>query len=252
PSGNMIGVKPLFSGQSLADGASANFDVIVAAPNGTVVAQERLHYELDRIETHYQYYKHDGDWHFEPVKVTTRVADGTINARPEHNARISLPVNFGRYRLDVSTGDASGPETSVNFDAGWYVDANADTPDMLEVALDKAEYRPGDTITAAITARSSGRVALNVIGDKLLASQTADVKEGLAQIKMTVGKDWGSGAYLVATLRRPLDAPLQRMPGRAIGVKWFSIDRAAKTLTVSLFAPALLRPNSALHIPVKI
>ena len=252
PSGNMIGVKPLFSGQSLADGASANFDVIVAAPNGTVVAQARLHYELDRIETHYQYYKRDGDWHFEPIKVTTRVADGTINATPDHATRISLPVNFGRYRLDVSTGDASGPETSVNFDAGWYVDANADTPDMLEVALDKAEYRSGDTITAAITVRSAGRVALNVIGDKLLASQTADVKEGIAQIKMTVGKDWGSGAYLVATLRRPLDAPSQRMPGRAIGVKWFSIDRAAKTLTVDLTAPALLRPSSALRIPVKI
>jgi uncharacterized protein YfaS (alpha-2-macroglobulin family) len=252
PSDNMIGVKRLFSGQSLADGTSANFDVIVAAPNGTIVAQEGLHYELDRVETHYQYYKRDGDWHFEPVKVTTRVADGTTNTTPDYVARISLPVSFGRYRLVVSTGASSGPETSVNFDAGWYVDANADTPDMLEVALDKSEYRPGDTMTVAITARSAGRVALNVIGDKLLASQTAEVKEGLAQIKMTVGTDWGSGAYLVATLRRSLDAPSQRMPSRAIGVKWFSIDRAAKTLTISLAAPALQRPESTLRIPVKV
>ena len=53
-------------------------------------------------------------------------------------------------------------------------------------------------------------MTLNVIGDKLLASQTSDVKEGVAQIKWAVGKDWGAGAYLVATLRRPLDAPAQR------------------------------------------
>jgi len=85
-----------------------------------------------------------------------------------------------------------------------------------------------------------------------LATQTADVEQGVAQIKLPVGKDWGSGAYLVATLRRPLDAPSQHMPSRAIGVKWFSIDRAAKTLTVDLNAPALLRPNSTLQIPVKI
>ena len=45
------------------------------------------------------------------------------------------------------------------------------------------------------------------------------------RVPLTVGKDWGTGAYLVATLRRPLDAPAQRMPGRAIGVQWFSIDR---------------------------
>ncbi len=62
--------------------------------------------------------------------------------------------------------------TSVDFDAGWYVEANADTPDMLEVALDKGEYAPGDTMTVAVTARSAGRLTLNVVGDRLLASQT--------------------------------------------------------------------------------
>ncbi len=120
--------------------------------------------------------------------------------------------------------------TSVDFDAGWYVDASADTPDMLQVALDKPEYRPGDTMTVAVTARSAGRLTVNVIGDKLLASQSTDVKEGVAKVNVQVGRDWGTGAYLVATLRRPLDAPAQRMPGRAIGVQWFSIDRAARTL----------------------
>src|SRR6202012_770534 len=42
------------------------------------------------------------------------------------------------------------------------------------------------------------------------------------------------------------------MPGRAIGVQWFSIDRAAKTLAVNLAAPALLRPGSSLHVPIKV
>jgi uncharacterized protein YfaS (alpha-2-macroglobulin family) len=252
PAGNMIGVKPLFSGKSLADGASANFDVVVVGPEGTAVAQRGLHYELLRIDTHYQYYKRDGSWNFEPVKTTTRVADGAVDTALDKAGRISLPANFGRYRLAVATSDPNGPETSVDFDAGWYVDANADTPDMLEVALDKPDYRPGETMTVAVTARSAGRVTLNVIGDKLLASQTADVKQGLAQLKLPVGADWGSGAYLVATLRRPLDAPAQRMPGRAIGVQWFAIDRAAKTLAVDLKAPTLLRPNSSLRVPVKV
>ena len=145
-------------------------------------------------------------------------------------------MNFGRYRLEVSTADPNGPMTSVAFDAGFYVEANADTPDMLEIALDKAEYAPGDTMTVAVTARSAGRLTLNVVGDRLLASQTTDVQPGVAQVKLPVGRDWGTGAYLVATLRRPLDAPAQRMPGRAIGVQWFSVDRAAKTLSVDLKA----------------
>jgi alpha-2-macroglobulin len=250
--GTMIGVKPEFSGRSLADGANATFDVVTVAPDGAAAAQRGLHYELLRIDTHYQFYKRDGRWNFEPVKTTKRVADGTIDAAPDKPARISLPVNFGRYRLEVSTADPNGPVTSVDFDAGFYVESNADTPDMLEVALDKGEYAPGDGMTVAVTARSAGRLTLNVIGDRLLASETRDVQPGVVQVKLPVGHDWGTGAYLVATLRRPLDAPAQRMPGRAIGVQWFSIGRAARTLDVALTPPALLRPNSSLHVPIRI
>jgi alpha-2-macroglobulin len=252
PAGKMIGVKPLFSGRSLADGANATFDVVMAAPDGTTLAQAGLHYELLRIDTHYQFYKRDGQWNFEPVKTTTRVGDGTADTAPDKPARIALPVHFGRYRLEVSAADPNGPVTSVEFDAGWYVDASADTPDMLQVALDKPEYHAGDTMTVAVTARSAGHLTINVVGDKLLASQSTDVKEGVAQVKVQVGRDWGTGAYLVATLRRPLDAPAQRMPGRAIGVQWFSIDRGTRTLAVNLQAPPLMRPNSTLRVPIKI
>src|SRR5438094_5664074 len=42
------------------------------------------------------------------------------------------------------------------------------------------------------------------------------------------------------------------MPGRAIGVQWFAVNRKAHTLAVDLGLPALLRPNSVLRIPVKI
>jgi uncharacterized protein YfaS (alpha-2-macroglobulin family) len=252
PNGNMIGIKPLFSGRSLSDGANAAFDVVVLTPTGTAVAQKGLRYQLSRVETHYQFYKRDGQWNFEPVKTTTRVADGSVDTATGKPGHLELPVHFGRYRLEVVSADANGPVTSVDFDAGWYVEASADTPDMLEVALDKPEYKPGDTMTAAVTARSAGRLTFNVIGDKLLASQSADIKQGVAQVKVPVGRDWGSGAYLVATLRRPLDAPAQRMPGRSIGVQWFSIDRAARTLTLDLQAPSLLRPNSNLRLPVKV
>lgn len=248
----MIGVKPLFSGRSLGEGETAGFDVIVAAPDGKMQSRSGLRYELLKIERRYQWYRQEGRWEYEPVQSTQRVADGSLDVAADKPGRIAVPVTWGRYRLQVTTDDPNGPTTSVQFDAGWYADTSANTPDVLEIALDKAEYRPGDTMTVAVTARTAGKITLSVIGDRLLTTTTADVQAGLVRLPLTVGGDWGTGAYVVATLRRPLDVAASRMPGRALGVQWFAIDRAARTLTVDMKLPNLMRPNGTLRVPVKL
>ncbi len=246
----MIGVKPAFSGLSLGDGANADFDIVMAAPDGKTLAKSGLKYELLRVDTSYQWYRQNGQWNYEPVKRTQRVADGVVDVAADKPARLSLPVNWGRYRLEVSEPNAT--ITSLSFDAGFYAEASADTPDLLEIALDKADVKSGDAMNVAVTAAAAGQLTVNVFTDRLVASQSQDVKPGVSQVKLTVGKDWGTGAYVVATLRRPLDAPAQRMPGRAIGVQWFSIDRGAHSLVLDMKLPATLRPNSTLTVPVKL
>ena len=250
--GDMIGVKPLFSGRSLGEGETASFDVAMFAPDSKMLAARGLRYELLKIEQRYQYYRRDGRWDYEPIKITRRVADGRLDVAAGQAGRISAPVQWGRYRLEVTSADPNGPVTSVGFDAGFYAEASADTPDLLEIALDKPEYKPGEAMTVAVTARTAGRVTINVMGDKLLHSVTQDVQAGTGRIRVDVGSNWGTGAYVVATLRRPLDARAQRMPGRAIGVQWFSVDRKAHTLAVNMNLPPLIRPNSKLRVPVKI
>ena len=251
PASAMIGVKPAFSSRSLADGSNADFDVVVAAPDGATLDRKGLKYELLKVETSYQWYRRNGQWEFEPVKRTERIANGTLDTTVAKPARLSLPVKWGRYRLEVSEA-SNGAVTSLTFDAGFYAESSAETPDLLEIALDKPGYTSGDTMNVAVTAATAGKLTLNVFTDRLVASQSQDVASGTAKIALPVGKDWGTGAYLVATLRRPLDAPAQRMPGRAIGVQWFSIDRAARTLALDMKLPAQIKPDSALNIPIKV
>jgi hypothetical protein len=248
----MIGVKPTFSGRSLADGANADFDVVMVAPDGAKLARSGLRYELLKVDTSYQWYRQNGQWEYEPVKRTERVANGTLDVTADKAVRLSLPVKWGRYRLEVSSAEPNGAITSLSFDAGFYAESSADTPDLLEIALDKTDYKSGGAMNLAVTATTAGSLTVNVFTDRLVASQSQDVKAGTSQVKLAVGKDWGTGAYVVATLRRPLDAPAQRIPGRAIGVQWFSIDRTGRTLALAMKLPATLRPNSPLSVPIKL
>ncbi|NVN86191.1 MAG: alpha-2-macroglobulin family protein [Rhodopseudomonas sp.] len=252
PGAAMIGVKPLFKGNNVGEGDNAKFDVVFVAPDGKQLARDGLRYELLKIESRYQWYRQNSSWEYEPVKSTSRVADGDLAVAADKPTPIQFTPQPGRYRLDVKTADAAGPLTSVQFDVGWYSDGSADTPDLLETSIDKPEYASGDAMVVTVNARSAGKLTINVLGDRLLTTQSSDVKEGSTQVRIPVGKDWGSGAYMVATLRRPLDAAALRMPGRAIGLKWFGIDKKSRTLSVELSPPALIRPSTTLRLPVKL
>jgi uncharacterized protein YfaS (alpha-2-macroglobulin family) len=252
PATALIGIKPLFGDKSVAEGDKAEFNVVFVAPDGKQLPRDGLRYELLKMESRYQWYRQNSSWEYEPVKSTSRVADGDLTLPADKPARVSLAPQPGRYRLDIRSTEADGPVTSVQFDVGWYSDGSADTPDLLETSIDKPEYVSGDIMTVSVNARSAGKLTINVLGDRLLTTQSVDVKEGTQQVKLTVAKDWGTGAYVLATLRRPLDAAAQRMPGRAIGLKWFGIDKNGRTLQVNLTPPPLVRPGTALKIPVKL
>jgi uncharacterized protein YfaS (alpha-2-macroglobulin family) len=247
-----IGVKPLFGDKNVAEGDKAEFDIAFVSPDGTTLARSGLRYELLKLESRYQWYRQNSYWDYEPVKSTSRIADGDLDIATDKPSRLAFNPKPGRYRLDVKSADADGPITSVQFDVGWYSDGSADTPDLLEISIDKPEYQSGDTMVVSVNARTAGKLTINVLGDRLLMTETIDVKEGTAQVKIPVSMDWGTGAYVLTTLRRPLDAAALRMPGRAIGLKWFGIDKSARTLQVSLAPPTLVRPNSSLKIPVKL
>ena len=81
PATAMIGVKPLFGDKSVAEGDKADFDVVFVAPDGKPLARDGLRYELLKIESRYQWYRQNSSWEYEPVKSTTRVADGDLTHR---------------------------------------------------------------------------------------------------------------------------------------------------------------------------
>ena len=123
---------------------------------------------------------------------------------------------------------------------------------MLEVALDKADYAAGEAMTLNIRPRFAGRATVAIIGDKAQLWREIDLPAGGTQLRLQASGEWGPGAYAVVMAHRPLDQAARRMPGRALGVAWFSVEKAARALPVSLDLPARIRPRATLDIPVAI
>ncbi|MCO5084642.1 MAG: alpha-2-macroglobulin family protein [Rhizobiaceae bacterium] len=252
PQGDMIGIRPDFA-DSVPQGGTAKFSVIATDNEGQRKAENGLVWSLVKVEREYQWYRNGNSWNYEPVTLTTAVADGTIDATTDKEASISVPVDWGRYRLEVESADPEGPATSYEFDAGWYVSATStETPDGLEIALDKDAYQPGDVAKLKVSPRFAGEMLVTIGAERLLKTVTATVPADGATIDIPVDAEWGAGAYVTATLFRPGDAQESRMPARAIGLKWLQIAPGAKQLSVALTPPAKTEPRQTLSIPVEV
>lgn len=249
-----IGIKTMFEGQDLDDNQPAGFEVVLLDADGKRAAASDLSWQLVRLDTNWQWYRRDGQWNYEPVTITRKVADGTLAATADGDpAKIEARVQYGRYRLDVTSADPNGPAASVAFNAGWYsASGDSDSPEILDVALDRASYKPGEVAKVRIAAKQGGKALIAVVSGGLLSMQETEIANGGGEAEITVGDDWGPGAYVATMLYRPMDESLKRMPSRAIGIAWLGLDQADRTLSVGLDTPEKIKSAATLTVPVKI
>ncbi|HUC46869.1 MAG TPA: MG2 domain-containing protein, partial [Hyphomicrobiaceae bacterium] len=247
-----IGIKPLIKGGQAEQGEAARFEAIVVGADGTPVEAKGLKWELRRLESRWQWYSRDGAWNFESVTSTRRIASGTADASAGAPAKIETKVDWGRYRLEVSTADGSGIISSVVFSAGYYAEESADSPEVLDVALDKLAYKPGETARLKIASRVAGRALVAVMGSGLANTQEVDVPAGGSEIPLRVSDEWSPGAYVAVMLFRPMDEKSKRMPSRALGLRWLAIDQTPRMLNVRLDAPERVKSGSTLAVAVKV
>ncbi|MDI7861986.1 alpha-2-macroglobulin family protein [Rhizobiaceae bacterium n13] len=251
PQGPMIGIKPEFSG-ALAENSVARFHVATIAGDGTKLPMQQLSWKLIAVERNYQWYRDGSSWRYEPIVSTKQVEAGKLDTTAD-GGEIAVPVGWGRYRLEIETGNINGPASSVEFDAGWYVAATStETPDGLEIALDKDSYAVGDVARLKVSPRFAGELMVAVGTETLIATKTASIPAEGGEIELPVTADWGAGAYVTATLFRPGEAQESRMPMRAIGIKWLAVDPGGRKLAVSFDAPDKTLPRQPLEVALKV
>lgn len=250
PDGPAIGIKPLFEG-GLQEGQTAAFSLI--ALNAALEAQEMpVTWTVNRVTTRYQWYRQYGNWQWEPFTTRETITSGTATLGAEP-VEVSAPTDWGRYEIVVESEGDTYVASSETFFAGWYAPADTTTtPDMLELSLNATEYRSGDTAQLRVVPRYAGTALITVVSNRLIDMKAVEVTEGENLIDLPVTDAWGAGAYVTASVMRPMDARAGQMPTRSLGLSHASVDPANKALSVSFEAPEASDPRAPLSAMVRV
>lgn len=244
PDSPVIGIRPGFD-DTLPENTEARFDLVLVGPEGAAL-DGVLEWELSKVNTRYQWFSMDGRWNWEPVTDRTRIDAGTVTLEGGP-ARLALPVDWGQFELRVTRAGPEFASASIPFAAGWYAaDTSRDTPDMLPVALDAAEYAPGDVARLRIDAPEAGMALVSVLSDRVIHTQLVAV-EGTQVIDLPVTEDWGAGAYVTASLIRPAGSA-DAMPARSLGLAHASVSPGTRALNAVLQAPLEATPRERLEV----
>ncbi|NSY40093.1 alpha-2-macroglobulin family protein [Leisingera sp. ANG59] len=241
PAGPVLGIKPQFD-EVAAEGSAAGFELIALAPDLTPMPM-RVKWTLNRVETRYQWYQLYGNWNWEPVTRRTRIATGEAQLGSD-SLPLSQPVGWGRYELVVERLDGEYASAAFDFYAGWYApEGSTETPARLDLSLDSESYVPGDTARLRIVPQAAGTALVSVVSNHLIHRIAVEVPAGETVIPLEVTQDWGSGAYVTATVIQPVAGDRGRTPLRALGLAHAAVTQPGQQLQVAIDVPEVTRPR---------
>ncbi|MGJ0127579.1 alpha-2-macroglobulin family protein [Pantoea sp. RHCKP32] len=270
PAGALPGIRPLFGNKAVYDyrtdryhdeptvpeGGLAEFDIVYASSQGKKLAADKLTVRLiqERRDDYWSFSDSEG-WQSQYSNKDLQEDERIIAVPADGSTRVSFPVEWGHYRLEVQAGEKI--VSSVRFQAGydWQDNTNgtgALRPDQVRLKLDKAAYQPGDTVHLQVESPAAGKGYLMVeSASGTLWWQPLTVPQGGIQVDVPVAESWRRhDLYFSAIVVRDGDKASGATPKRAVGLLHLPMATEARRLTLTLDAPDKIRPEQTLTVRV--
>lgn len=215
PSNRLIGLKSNFIADA---GKALPIEFIVTEPTGKLIENQRLRLELQQIKYSSVTQVVEGSRTPKNQVEYKTVAQTEIQSTSSPQSVNLTPPESGSYRIRANFSDAKDESSATDLQI-WATGENpvfwgSREEDILEVKLDKKEFKPGETATALIQSPyPDAELYFAVVKDKPLYQQITKVKGGAPQIQFQVTPEMLPNAAVQAVLVRQ-GAPLNQVePG---------------------------------------
>ncbi|TXH66963.1 MAG: alpha-2-macroglobulin family protein [Thiothrix sp.] len=252
PTQHLVGIKPLFANASVAANSEAHFELARVDPTGTLVAAQNLTATLfSESYDYYWEYDQDKGWQRHGIRNQYPVSQQQIEIPAGQTGQVSLAVTSGQYRLELEDADTKLKAAYV-FTAGWSTAVSTQRqPKSLDLKLDKAVYKSGETAQLTVNLPAASEVLLTVEGGKLLWSQQMSLPAGTSFLEVSIDTAWQQhDLYIAVQALQMASAQPANKPERLLGIVPLVLDRSERQVELSLEAPDRVMAEQSVKVTV--
>ncbi len=255
PAQNLIGIRPLFTGES-ADAGPVSFEVVMADTKGKLLPAQGMLVELIKEDRDYYWeYSESTGWLYKFTEKTYNFLADSLNLKGDKATSYTVSLQNGQYVLAIRNPE-NNVVSSVRFRVGqwWYGEDGGKSarPDKVVLTLNQPTYRPGDLIKLTVTPPHSGEALILVEGDKPLWTKRVPVSGKGTEVEIPILAGWDShNIYISAIVFRPADAEEKITPNRAVGLIHLPLERSERKIALEIEAPKKTVPEGPLTVKVK-
>ncbi len=170
---------------------------------------------------------------------TTEVKSYDLTSGEDTQTLTLTPSDYGEYRVQLEDIESTATAEIGFYVSGWRnVPVSMKHPTRLDLTLDKAAYRSGQTAKLNIKSPFAGTLLLTVEREKVLTHRTIVMKENTATVSIPVRDSYRPNVYISGTLTRaiPTDTADSKslLPARAFGVIPLKLDATRRDLAIEM------------------
>ncbi len=255
PQDSLVGLKKLWEHDISSPNQTIDIELIHVNKQGELSINDYLDITLIREDRSY-YWRWNDDWSYRSSDNETPVYNRVVSFDGQQAMTLSLPVEYGRYRLEVKNRQQE-LLSSYRFFAGWqwhFENSGKGTrPDQVTMEWDKGAYKKGETAKLTIQAPYSGEALVVVEANSLLWQKHVQVKNGTANIEIPINKTWNRhDIYASVNVIRAGVAKQKQLPKRAYGIIHLPLERSHRKLDVMINTPENVEPKTTLKAKLNI
>lgn len=245
PYSHYVGIKRTQSG-TVKRNEKITFDYISIDPEGNTAPGRTLKATISAIS-------HSRRWRERSAPTVTELKSYTLKSGAEVANFSFTPTAYGVHKVEVEDIDSRAKVSTHFYVSEWGgVPWSLESPEKLEMTLDKTAYLPGEKAKLHIKAPFPGKVLLTIDQEKVLSHQTLMVKESAATVTIPVKNTYSPNVYLSAMLIRSTTSLNKHASARAFGIVPLKLDAEPHKVQVEIDAPKQTRPHREVEVKFRV